>query len=81
MKHSYNADFARASTRERAQCGCNHDPRWLYAAINTRHYPQEYHEVDGKYVLVCMICGGLWDHRATDRLIELVMRGEWAGAR
>jgi hypothetical protein len=64
------------------QCECHHDPRWLKAEIDAKRYPQEYRVGEnGEYVLVCVKCGGLWDHRATDRLIELIMRGEWAGAR
>jgi hypothetical protein len=57
------------------QCQCNHDPRWIKAEIEAKRYPQKFREVDGKYELFCQICGGLWDHRATDRLVDLVMSG------
>jgi hypothetical protein len=57
------------------QCQCNHDPYWLYKEIKGARYPQKFREVDGKYELFCEVCGGLWDHRATDRLIDLVMSG------
>jgi hypothetical protein len=51
-------------------CQCNHDPHWLKAEIEVGRYPQKYREVNGDYALFCVKCGGLWDHRATDRLIE-----------
>jgi hypothetical protein len=70
------------AARMRGGCQCNHDPRWFKAEIDAGRYPQEYRVGEnGEYLLVCVKCSGLWDHRATDRLIDLVMRGEWAGAR
>lgn len=54
-------------------CQCNHDPHWLWAEIEAKRYPQKFCEIDGQYELICVHCGGLWDHRATDRLIDLVM--------
>jgi hypothetical protein len=56
-------------------CQCNHDPHWLKAEIGAGRYPQNFCEVDGGG-LVCSRCGGLWDHRATDRLIDLIMSGD-----
>jgi hypothetical protein len=40
--------------------------------------PQVYrrHKVTDEYVLVCTRCGGLWDHRHTDAIIEMVKAGE-----
>jgi hypothetical protein len=57
----------------RAPCRCNHDARWLFAEIKAGRYPQQYRTVDDEYVLVCIHCNGLWDHAATDRVIDLVM--------
>jgi hypothetical protein len=57
------------------QCQCKHDPHSLYAEIGGGRYPQKFREVNGTYELLCDVCGGLWDHRATDRLIDLVMSG------
>ncbi len=56
-----------------AQCRCGHDPHWLSSQISVGRYVQEYRVVDGEYALVCQRCGGLWDHTATDRLIDLIM--------
>ena len=30
------------------------------------------HKDTGETVLVCLTCGGLWNHKATDRLIERI---------
>jgi hypothetical protein len=55
------------------QCQCKHDPNWLKAEIGAGRYVQKFRVLDGEYVLVCLCCGGLWDHRATNRLIDLIM--------
>jgi hypothetical protein len=62
------------------ECKCHHDAAWLKQEIAARRWVQEYRVGEnGEYVLVCVICGGLWDHRATDRLIDLIC-GPNAGA-
>jgi len=61
------------------QCQCKHDPHSLYAEIAGGRLPQKFREVNGTYELFCEVCGGLWDHRATDRVIDLVMSGAFAG--
>jgi hypothetical protein len=61
------------------QCQCNHDPLWIKKEIEGKRPPQKFREVNGTYELFCEVCGGLWDHRATDRVIDLVMSGAFAG--
>jgi hypothetical protein len=53
------------------RCECKQilDPVWLKQQIEAGH---EIHT----YVLVCTTCGGLWNDKATDRLIEHVMKAE-----
>jgi hypothetical protein len=58
------------------QCLCHHEAEWLAAEITAGRYPQEYRDTANGYVLVCRKCEGLWDHRATDRVIEHVMSGQ-----
>jgi hypothetical protein len=64
------------------ECRCNHDAGWLFDEIAAgrpaQEYQQrEYRDHEGKmqreYVLFCRTCWGLWDHKATDRLIDRVM--------
>lgn len=57
-----------------APCQCGHDPHWLKLEIATGRYPQKFQIVNDEYVLICVHCGGLWDHRATERLIDLAHR-------
>jgi hypothetical protein len=81
MKPFYNDNLTRSSTRVRGQCECHHDDAIrLQQEIAARRWVQEYRVENGEYVLVCVKCGGLWDHRATDRLIDLIC-GPNAGAR
>lgn len=54
-------------------CTCNHDPQRLKSEIEAGRSLQQYREVDGKLGLFCVVCGGPWDHRATDRLIDLIV--------
>ena len=58
-----------------SECKCNHDPAWLEQEIAARRWVHEYRERrdTGEVILVCLRCDGLWDHRATDRLIERIM--------
>jgi hypothetical protein len=53
------------------RCKCRHilDPVWLKQQIEAG---KEIH----MYVLCCTSCGGLWNHSATDRLIDHVMKGD-----
>ncbi len=55
-------------------CRCDHHPDYLQQEIAAGRYVQEYRtrQSNGEYVLVCRCCNGLWDHRATDRLIEKI---------
>jgi hypothetical protein len=55
------------------RCSCNHDPQWLKKEIEAGRFLQQYRDVTGKLELFCVVCGGLWDHRTTDRLIDLIM--------
>jgi hypothetical protein len=59
-----------------AVCRCNHKPAYLSQEIAARRWVHEYQESEtGEYELICLTCGCLWDHRATDKLIEWVMKG------
>ena len=55
-------------------CRCNHDAAYLHQEIAARRWVPEYrtHATSDEYVLACLSCNGLWDHRATDRLIERI---------
>jgi len=59
-----------------SECKCDHDAAYLEQEIAARRWVHEYRERrdTGEIVLVCLTCDGLWDHRATDRLIERIMR-------
>jgi hypothetical protein len=60
------------------QCRCNHDAGYLHQEIAAGRYVQEWRKrADGEYVPICRRCNGLWDHRATDRLIERVQSNNW----
>ncbi len=62
------------TSRTTTQCQCNHDPVWLKTEIEADRNPQEFRTgADGEIVLVCLRCGELWNHQATDRLIDLIM--------
>jgi hypothetical protein len=54
------------------KCQCDHDAGWLRQEIAARRLVHEYRTniATGKAVLVCTKCQGLWDHAATDRLME-----------
>ena len=55
-------------------CGYNHDTRWLFDEIAACRYPQKFQQdATGCSELICVKCGGLWDHSATDRVIDYVM--------
>jgi hypothetical protein len=56
-------------------CTCN----WDKASLKAQGaMPQVYREIDGKTVLLCTVCDHQWDHKVTDMVIDLVMKGEWA---
>jgi hypothetical protein len=56
------------------QCQCHHEPTWLEQEFLAGRLFHEYREnADGVVVLICLKCGGLWDHSATDRLIDFIM--------
>jgi hypothetical protein len=66
-----------ACTMIMKQCTCNHAPEWLEQEIRAGRSPQKYvfeeaGNRNSKYVLICTKCGNLWDHAATDRLIDLI---------
>jgi hypothetical protein len=55
-------------------CRCNHGAGYLQQEIAAGRPLQTFQENEaGEFVLVCLICLGLWDYEATDRLIEAVM--------
>jgi hypothetical protein len=55
-------------------CRCHHTPIYLIAEISAGRPVQKFVEDEsGVYVLICLICGALWNHEDTDRLIEHVM--------
>jgi hypothetical protein len=58
------------------ECKSDHDPVYLQQEIAAQRWVHEYRKRQGggEYVLVCLRCDGLWDHRATDRLIESICR-------
>jgi hypothetical protein len=58
------------------ECTCDHDAADLAREMQAGRPVHEYRERrdTGETVLVCLKCNGLWDHRATDRVIEFVMR-------
>jgi hypothetical protein len=39
-------------------CRCNHPPEWLEREIAAKRWVHEYRDVDGKYALICLSCGG-----------------------
>jgi hypothetical protein len=59
-----------------AVCQCNHLPADLFEEISENRPVHEFREnkETGKYELVCLTCLKPWDHRSTDRLVEMVMR-------
>jgi hypothetical protein len=58
------------------ECKCDHDPAYLEQEIAARRWGHEYRERRDtrEVILVCLRCDGLWDHGATDRIIERIMR-------
>lgn len=58
--------------RATSECCCAHTAEYLQQEIAAKRWVQEYRELDGKTVLVCVKCDGAWDYRATDRLIEKI---------
>ena len=58
-----------------AVCQCNHLPAYLFQEIAAKRPVHEFRESKetGQYDLICLTCFGLWDHAATDRLVEMVM--------
>jgi hypothetical protein len=62
-------------------CACNHETERLVSEIASGRYMQKYQQdATGCYELICVKCGGQWDHRATDRVIDRVM-GDYLRAR
>jgi hypothetical protein len=58
-------------------CQCNHEAAHLQQEIAAGRPVHEYRiGEDSEYVLVCLTCLGLWDHSATDRLIEDIMKSK-----
>ena len=58
------------------ECKCHHDPAYLEQEIAARRWVHEYRERRDtrEVILVCLRCDGLWEHGATDRIIERIMR-------
>jgi serine/threonine protein phosphatase PrpC len=59
-----------------AVCRCNHLPATLFEEISEGRPVHEYrtNKETGQYELICLTCFGLWDHTATDRLVEMIMK-------
>jgi hypothetical protein len=55
-------------------CRCNHDAAFLQQQIAAGHPVHKFEENEiGEYVLICLTCEALWDHTATDKVIESVI--------
>ena len=55
-------------------CTCNHATEWLIKEIKEGRYPQKFQpDATGAYVLICVKCSALWDHGATDRVIDQIV--------
>lgn len=60
-------------------CQCHHTPAYLIQEIGDGRPVQKFVEDETSVtILICLICGKLWDHEDTDRLIEYVMIPERA---
>jgi hypothetical protein len=63
-------------------CQCHHTPAYLIEEIGNGRPVQKFVEDEsGVYVLICLICGKLWNHEDTDWLIETVLAPERAPIR